>query len=302
MASAGITGYEHPSYANSLTEFGSPIALPASGGWLLKRPVSDGYDAMGPYPLFCCADWEALPRDLDVLRDELASVVLVADPFGAHGEQMLQSCFDRVMPFKSHFVVDLDRKGPIGTKHHHYYASRALREVAIEVSNSPGPMLAEWIALYGNLTQRHAITGIQAFSPESFQRQFAVPGLTYFRAITGDGECVGAHLWFVQGDVAYSHLAAASQRGYELSCSYALYSAAIQAFQGKVRWLDLGGAAGCHANSGGLTKFKQGWANTLRTAFLCGSILNPGRYEELTAKSGAQNAEYFPAYRWRDAG
>ena len=45
-------GYMHPFYAEALSEFGTPVALPASGGWLLERclPGTADRDAMGPYP------------------------------------------------------------------------------------------------------------------------------------------------------------------------------------------------------------------------------------------------------------
>ena len=55
---------------------------------------------------------------------------------------------------------------------------------------------------------------------------------------------VGLHLWYVQGDVAYGHLGATSQLGYELMASYALYAFAIEQLRAEVRWLALGGAAG----------------------------------------------------------
>lgn len=296
-------GYTHPDYARALAEFGAPLALSASGGWLLKRPVEGTgiCDAMGTYPLFCCANWKALAGDLNALRGDLVSAVLVADPFGEHDEPLLAQCFDRVVPFKTHFVVDLDQPGPYGTSHHRYYANRALRDVSVQISDAPNPMIEEWIGLYQSLIERHSIKGLQAFSRESFCRQFAVPGLTYFRATTSSHGCVGAHLWFVQGEVAYSHLAAANEWGYQLGCSYALHSAAIEAFRGKVRWLDLGGSAGYSDGLDGLARFKRGWANTSRTAFLCCRILNPQRYQDLVRLAGTAGTTYFPAYRYRHA-
>jgi hypothetical protein len=60
------TGYSHPAYAASLSEFGAPLELPRSGGWLLRRaiPGSDACDAMGPYPLFACRSPAGLAEDL----------------------------------------------------------------------------------------------------------------------------------------------------------------------------------------------------------------------------------------------
>ncbi|MBZ5610775.1 MAG: GNAT family N-acetyltransferase [Acidobacteriia bacterium] len=276
--------------------------LPASRGLLLERPVANSIhrDAMGLYPLFCCADWRALESDLSSLRDRLVSVVLVADPFGEYDETLLRRSFDRVSPFKTHFVVDLEQPGRCASPHHRYYAERALREVRIEICDPPSQMLSEWVVLYGQLIQRHGIRGVQAFSPESFRRQFRVPGLVCLRAIDRSGECVGAQLWFVHGQVAYSHLSAASERGYQCACSYALYRQAIEYFQGQVRWLDLGGGAGTSQKQDGLTRFKAGWSNTTKTAFLCGRILDPSRYRELSSPA-AEHAEYFPAYRYAEA-
>jgi hypothetical protein len=34
-----VTGYAHRSYVESLAEFGEPLELPLSRGWLLSRPV-----------------------------------------------------------------------------------------------------------------------------------------------------------------------------------------------------------------------------------------------------------------------
>ncbi len=158
-------------------------------------------------------------------------------------------------------------------------------------------MLDHWIRLYDHLIQRHAIHGVQAFSRESFRQQFGVPGLVAFRATDRSGECVGAHLWFVNGDVAYSHLSAANQRGYECSCSYALYTAAVEYFRGKVRWLDLGAGAGTAIKSDGLTKFKEGWSNGSKTALLCGRILDVPLYRMLSSRAAAGRTSYFPAYR-----
>ena len=294
------TGYAHPAYARALAEFGIPVALPGSGGWLLQRPIENTthLDAAGPYPMFSCSNWKALADDLNALRGELVSAVIVADPFGAYDQTFLRSCFDHVIPFKTHFVVDLDEPGPYARGQHARHEKRALREVAIEVCHPPETLLEDWVVLYNHLIQRHAIRGIQAFSRESFRRQFAVPGLVALRATDRSGECVGAQLWFVQGDVAYYHLGAANERGYRSSCSYALYSGAIRFFRGRVRWLNLGGGAGCNQRTDGLTKFKEGWSNATKTAFLCGRILNSQQYEKLSARAGAQGVAYFPAYRY----
>ena len=298
-AELGATGYAHPAYTRALSEFGHPIKLPRSGGWLLRRRIGEtnSFDAMGPYPMFSCEDWNKLPADLDALETDLVTVALVPDPFGSYDEALLRSCFDRVVEFKSHLVINLEQAEQIGSPHHRYYARRALRNLRVDVCARPRDILRDWVLLYDNLIRRHDLKGIKRFSPESFAQQFEVPGLVVFRASTLDGECVGVHLWYVQGETAYSHLAASSELGYKFSCAYAIYDAAIEYFNGKVRCMDLGAGAGSSGKNDGLTKFKEGWANHKRSAYFCGRILHAKRYRELVRRVDAETATYFPAYR-----
>src|SRR4026209_724846 len=107
-----MNGYSHPAYAASLAEFGKPRALPRSNGWILERPISPTpyRDAMGCYPLFACDDWSKLDSDLEQLADDIVSLAIVADPFGAHDPEQLRKCFSTlVTPFKEHLVTDLSR-------------------------------------------------------------------------------------------------------------------------------------------------------------------------------------------------
>jgi hypothetical protein len=294
------SGYAHPGYADSLAEFGSPRLLSGCGGWLLERSIPGGpyRDAMGCYPLFACRDWSRLPEDLDALGQDLVSVVLVADPFGAGDDGLLRRCFDRVVPFKEHFVVDLTRPGPgSGSAHHRRYSKRALREVSVERVESPAEFAAEWTRLYRGLVERHHIRGIPALSPTALSRQLAMPGMVVWRAHR-DGETVGATLWLQQGEVAYYHLGAYADAGYDSRASFALFWTAIESFAAMgLRWLDLGGGAGAGATAtgDGLTRFKRGWATSSRVAHLCGRVLDPTAYRRLTETRPP--TEYFPAYR-----
>ena len=107
-----MKGYLHPGYAQSLAEFGTPRELPGSRGWILKReiPGFSFHDAMGCYPLFTCQDWSQLHADLEDIGNDLASLLLVTDPFGEYNTTYLNRCFkDAVIPFKDHFIVDLSR-------------------------------------------------------------------------------------------------------------------------------------------------------------------------------------------------
>src|ERR1017187_147827 len=181
-----MTGYLHPDYAQSLAEFGQPIALPKSEGWLLQRPIpnSDDSDAMGCYPLFACVAWDRLTEDIEKIREQVVTVALVADPFGNYDEELLRQTFDKVVGFKSHFIVDLGRyPEEIASMHHRYYARKALAKVAVEVVSNPAGILPGWCDLYNNLIRRHNLSGIKAFSPKAFQRQFGLDGLVVLQAV-----------------------------------------------------------------------------------------------------------------------
>lgn len=294
-----MPGYSDRAYAESLAEFGKPISLPRSGGWVLERPISDlsFSDAMGCYPLFACDDWSKLHEDIDDVAGDWASLALVTDPFVDPHAAGLQRCFNHVMrPFKEHFVCDLKAAG-VASSHHRYYARRALKRMQVEVCDDPTQQLGEWIRLYAHLSDRHGLKGLKAFSPNSFSRQLQVPGMVMMRAVV-DGETIGAILWYQQGEVAYSHLTAVDEVGYRLRATYALYGASIEHFRDRVRWLDLGAGAGVAVgDAGGLADFKRGWADDTRTVWFCGRICNVQRYEEACRASASCDTAYFPAYR-----
>jgi hypothetical protein len=293
-----ISGYAHPLYARASQHQGTAFELSRSGGALLRRsiPATRFQDAVGPYPLFSCRDWTELDADLQRLEGEFVSVVLVADPFGSY-EGALDQAFSHRRRFKEHFIIELERYDE-PSRHHRRELSRALRQVMVEPCDPPSAFLEDWNRLYAELIERHAISGAANFSADSFRLQFETPGLVALRA-TARGETVGMALWFVQGRVAYYHLAAANQAGYRLGASYALVWAAIERFGGLVDTIDLGGVPGLRdAASGGLRPFKQGWATGSRWAYLCGRILDPEPYAALTAgPSVAAEPAYFPAYR-----
>ena len=298
--------YRSREYAESLGEFGEPLRLARSDGWLIRRPIpgTGARDAMGPYPLFSCADWPALQDDLAALDGELVAVSLVADPFGDFEPESLREAFPDLMePFKEHHVVDLTVAAESAVKkQHRYYARRALKSLDVELVDPPSAYVDEWTALYSVLAGRHGLTGIKAFSRAAFAHQLSVPGVALLVAREGD-EIVGAHIWYRDGDVVYSHLAATNARGYELSASYALYWSAIERFREDARWLDLGAGAGAQGGSaGGLDAFKSGFATGTRPAYLCGRIGDRPVYEEIVRAVGSAAEGYFPAYRAGELG
>ncbi len=293
-------GYLSPAYPRSLAEFGAPRLLPRCRGWLLERdiPGSGARDAMGPYPLFACRDWAGLAADLDDLGAGVVSVAIVPDPFGDHDPGLLQRCFDRVLLFKDRYVTDLRVPAEeIGTRHHRYYARKALAAVAVEHCPDAPRFADEWTALYARLIQRHGLRGIQAFSPKALAEQLGVPGAVLFRAVH-EGRGVGMHLWYVQGAVAYSHLTALCDTGYHVGASYALYAFALDWFRPRLRWLDLGAGAGTTRRlADGLDRFKRGWATGARPTYFCARVCDREKYAQLVRARGNLATSYFPEYR-----
>lgn len=296
------SGYLHPAYAEALSEFGDPRLLPSSGGMVLQRhiPNFSTLDGMGCYPIFCCRNWSELHDDLEKLGDDLVSLVLVTDPFGDYDTTYLQSCFpDLVRSFKQHFVVDLTRPlDEFVDAHHRRNARRALGEMQIEKCDVSEEVLADWLRLYSNLIARHKITGISTFSRESFLKQLRVPGLTIFRAVK-DSETLGMIWWYEHDNRAYYHLAAYSTAGYDLRASFALFRYSIEYFaKQETRWLNLGAGPGSTADAtSGLARFKQGWSTGTRTAYFCGRVFDPEKYQELVRIKNPGPTSYFPAYR-----
>ncbi len=293
-------GYAHRGYAASLAQFGVPVFLPRSRGWILRRRIegSEHSDAMGPYPLFLCRDWSRLGDDLSDLALELVSVVVVTDPFAGLDESALTTAFDQVTRFKDHFVAELDQAPELFVgRSHRYHARRSLRSVVVDVCEHPGDHLQDWLRLHANLSRRHGISGIRAFSAHAFDEQLKIPGLVMFRARAG-GEIVGFDLWYVQGDVAYAHLAAYSELGYRLRASYATKWTMLHYFWDRVRWVNLAGMSGtAPKESDGLAAFKRGWSTGTKTTYLCERILQPDVYTALAEDRNAQATPWAPAYR-----
>ena len=298
-----MNGYSHPAYAASLAEFGHPRALPHSSGSLLERAISDTpyRDAIGCYPLFACADWSKLHLDFEELSGELVSVAIVADPFGDHDPARLRKCFSSIVtPFKEHLVTDLSRSPEsFVAEQHQRKVQKALQRLDVQRCDDATLFANDWIDLYENLIRRHRISGLAAFSANSFKAQLAVPGMSMFRATHGN-ETVGMTLWYTDGEVAYYHLGAYSETGYELEASFALFWRSLEYFSNQgLKWLGLGAGAGVSREepTDGLTRFKRGWATGTRIAYFCGRIFDQSKYDEAMRVRNITATDYFPAYR-----
>jgi hypothetical protein len=293
--------YQSREYIDALREVGSSVALPMSGGTLLRRAIGNtgDHDAIGPYPLLCCDRWRDLNRDLGDLEG-LVSVAAVADPFGDHDATLLRECFpDVCFAFKEHFIADLEvPPGVRISKHHRRNAARALRYTEVTEERYPKELRDDWVRIYGFLVNRHRIRGVAAFSAASLERQLDVPGLLAVTARRED-RVVGMVLWYLRGDVAYYHLGAYDDEGYSGKASFAVFWRSMELLaERSIRYVGLGGGAGVESDaSDGLARFKRGWATSTRPAYFCGRVLQPERYRELTRKAGMHKAAFFPAYR-----
>lgn len=296
-----MPGYSSEAYAGALIEIGRPLELPRSGGWLLVRsiPGTSFFDAVGVYPLFCCKDWHGLAEDLRYLASEIVSVSLVADSASEVRHELLQACFpDACFRYKDHYFADLTQPSlDFVSGHHRRNARAALKSLRVERLETPCDQLLQWTAMYDTLVNRHDIQGAAAFSRESFELQLRVPGLQAYAAWL-DNEIVGMILWMVEERKAYYHLAAYSETGYLYKASFALFQHCLEAFQRSgIELAAFGGGAGTFVAGDGLARFKQGWANEVRSSYLCGRILDRRRYAKLTALSATEASRFFPAYR-----
>ena len=273
---------------------------------MLARNIPDTpySDAIGPYPLLCCQDWTALADDLEGEGGELITMTAVSDPLAPASLSLLKQAFpDLVLPYKEHFVAELKGLAAAVDKRHIRKARRALESVTVERVERPASALDDWTQLYASLVRKHGIVGLSAFSRASFARQLEVPGAVLYRAVE-NGQAVAATFWFVDGEQAYYHLGASSDRGYELGASFALMWVALNAFaeQG-VGVVLLGAGAGVYNDgSDGLSRFKAGWATGTRQSYLCGRIFNPAVYRQLNGARSSGETTYFPAYRAHLAG
>jgi hypothetical protein len=294
--------YASAEYTRSLADFGAPRRLDHSGGWVLERPLPGPVarkDACGPYPLFSCAHWSGLDRDLDTLRqDGLVSLVLVADPLSAPPAAALPTLFPNLCrPWKDHYLVDLAPGTEFGTAHHRRNARRFGRHASVEEVADPRQLLDEWCALYDKLCERHAVTGMARFSRRAFARQLALPGALVLRAVTSAGCTAGLQIWLTEDDRAWHHLSAYGREGYRWGgASYALVRAALGLLRDRgVAVADLGSGAGLTADpTDGLSRFKQGWATHTAPAWLCGVILDERAHDRA---AGDHATDFFPAYR-----
>jgi len=119
-----------------------------------------------------------LHEDMEHIGSDIVSLVLVPDPFSNVAPSYLEHCFDRVEPFKTHYVADL--RYPLESFIDRGFRRKARKSLSImnvEVCCQPAKYLDDWVRLYDNLIKKHAIKGISAFSYKCFEIQMNIPGM-----------------------------------------------------------------------------------------------------------------------------
>jgi hypothetical protein len=285
--------YASTLYAKAFAPEYKAVHLKAADTHILLRPIvgTDYHDALGVYPLCPMAKDAELEKDFaDLAAQGLVSLVLVADPFFAPPLIKMEQAFDRVTPFKEHFICNLRVENQY-TTHHRYEVKRAYKHCETRLINL-AEHLDEWYGLYHTLIEKRGITGIQAFPKQYFAALCDLKPIVI--AAFCEGRMTSAHLWFQHENYVYSHLAASSEEGYKFSAAYAVYDHSILYFREQgVAIMDLGGGAGNEA-SAGLTFLKKGFSNDTIMCYLCAKVLNDDIYQKLRA---GKTTNYFPAYR-----
>jgi hypothetical protein len=291
-----IHPYATDTYARALSHWGEVCPVPEWGCHVIVRDVLDCSDATGTYPIAVMAPDADLAGGLERLRRlGFVSVTLVLDDFHRPPLDDLRAHFHVVRSFKTHYIRR-NAQSFAYEKHHRYEVNRALKTATVRRFELGSHML-EWCALYGHLIKRHGLAGVHDFPWSHFQALQQMSGTTAIGAWSG-GTLVSAHIWVSDGQYVHSHLAASSPDGYEAGAAYAVYDASVRHFA-DTELLNFGGGAGTASEShDGLARFKRGFANEEAPAYICGAILDHGRYDELVRQKGMPpDTLFFPLYR-----
>ena len=161
--------YASLAYARAFGADYEPIYLPEMDLHILKRPIAGTsyFDAMGPYPLSPVTSVDRARDDFAILvAHQIVSLVLVIDPVRAPTPLAMSKVFDKVTPFKDHFIREpcLDRPY---SDHHRAKVRRAYRACETRIVRL-ADYLDDWSSLYEALSLKHQISGIQAFDRQYF--------------------------------------------------------------------------------------------------------------------------------------
>jgi hypothetical protein len=287
--SSEAAGYASAAYVRALGQV--PLPFGETGGHLIARPIGTATDLAGPYPIFTCKDWSALPGAVAALPRGAVTLTLLADPFNPLGQAGLSATFPVCRHLHDHWIVDLVAP-PAPSAHHRRKLGKAA-PVRIESGPADPAFGPAWAGLYANLVTRKDIRDSRAFSPESLAAQLSVPGAHVVTAWEAD-TLLGADLYYLDRGRAFAHLSAYAPEGYARSISYRMLAAALDALRPSADVLDLGGAPAGPSGQG-IAAFKSGWTSRTLPSYLCGKILDQEAYAHLAPDADPDG--FFPAYR-----
>ena len=288
-------GFRHPDYAAS---HGVACELPHSGGSVVMRAIdgSPRQDLASPYPLYACRSLKSIAQDFELLPDQAVSLTLRTSPFDAADVEDIKDDFDVVTPFKTHHIVDLD--GPWrdhASRNAKRYDRIARANFSIEPVDAPTLHAESFRDLHAAMLARIG----KASSPpalESIRAQLSVPGAMLFRAMR-EGEPCGYAFYMVDGEQAYAHLLAVTEKARAEAVIYGLYGVALDVLSDHgVRHVDFGGNPGAaDAPDHPVSRFKAGWSSHVALSYILGKILDERTYADL---SSGRRGTGFPAYRY----
>jgi hypothetical protein len=271
------------------------IGLP-SQNFILKKAIAntDFFDACSCYPVYPITDQDMLGKDIEFLyAQDIVSWVFVSDVFFSNNDK-LAKVLDHFKPFKTHYLYNFSNRTVTYSNHHRRKVKKSQQFCNVQVIRLRD-YLEEWFKLYQHLTVKHNVNPKAAFPFSYFEALAAMDDFITIGAFENE-QLTSAHIWLQYNGYVYAHLAASNDRGYATSAAYAIYDFALHYFnQNGAKIINLGGAAGTENNFSGLSFVKKGFSNQEATAYICGKILQPEQYQQLTKQLPAHH--FFPAYR-----
>ena len=300
--SKSVGAYGAEAFVRSFEAHGEVVELPNSGLSLIRRPIEGGYyDLTGVYPFSMCPKWSELPKDLPHIKElDAVSIVLITDPFCEVDARNALENWAHCSRYKNHYTINFhdDWRQQLGGKVRGICKqSLAAHDVNIVEPNQDWGI--KFWRLHQHLVEKHKISGMGNMTLSMLQQQLMAPG-TLISTAENNGDLLGAMILMVNDDKCFWYLAATDARAYKAKTNYALiYNTLIHLEGLGIKWINLGGNAGEQDDeSNGLSRFKNKWANEERYSLLCGDIINPKIYKQLShsVKQDRENP-YFPAYR-----
>ncbi len=187
-----------------------------------------------------------------------------------------------------------------GCEGRHRTAVRKAGKSGVVVGQVPAEQLTDagsgFRVMYDETMDRVGSSG-RLRMPDAYYEQLVEglgDGVVLLQAVQ-DGEPVAASIFMVWDDRVHYHLSGSTPDGMRNGATNALLDHAVRTLIPPGGRLHLGGGV---SEGDGLEKFKRSLSTEQTTVFLCRTVVDRGRYDELVAASSAPaETNYFPAYR-----